>query len=67
VPVIPPGLLIATYCVIVNPPLIAGAVYDTLIEFTPETYALILIGGSGGLGIIMIEEILQFVPAPNCT
>ena len=47
VPVIPPGLEVAVYVVIVSPPLEAGAVQATVTEVALATVAVPIVGAPG--------------------
>jgi hypothetical protein len=48
-PVILPGLLVAVYDVMVAPPLLAGAVYETVAVVVPVAVAVPIVGGFGTL------------------
>ena len=63
---IPPGLLVAVYVVIVAPPLLTGAVNVTVAVVTPVAVAVPIVGAPGAVGggnTLMPVPIV--IPDPN--
>ena len=64
VPVIPPGDDVAVYSVIVEPPLLAGAVYATVAVEDPVAVAVPIVGAPGTLAVVTLFDAALWPPVP---